>query len=334
MINRLVELADELAQKRKQDPELLNRMEIASQGQSPGFLLISPINRSSQDLQLFGMLTGDAFHGTRVPRMPILTPELSPVLFKGPASYNRVFPKKRGVILTFEHDESDEVVKDSLENLTLHPDLKGVPISAFHVDYETGRARIVVHGKGRSYENESWLLRRLKCPESVDTNTLVLICSDSRVQPPVTPEGLPMAIQTLGGYLPRFSGVNDETHQLSTFFKGWLTEESDKHILIIAHGNFKDEGPSCGAATASLNPDEVPNPILRPIIMELQQAALPYESRKPEIPEDRVKSLSLAIKENLLSYRSVQVYHEIHPEGFIDILLMDTVSNVLSTAEI
>jgi carbonic anhydrase len=335
MINKLVELSEKLSNERKQDPELSARMEVAAQGQSPRFLLISPINRSSQDLQLFGMKMGDAFHGTRVPGMPLLPPQKSRILFAGPAAYNQGFPEKRGVILTFEQADSDETIHQSIESVWLHPDLTGIPIIAFRVNYDVGSVRIIVHGKGRSYETENWLLSRVRHPDPVDSSTLVLICSDSRVQPPVTPEGLPMAIQTLGGYVPRYSEIDDETRQLDIFFKQWLDVNSEsQEIIIIAHGNFEGEGPSCGAGQACLHPERVKNDLLRPIIEELQIAAQPFESKPAEDAETRVKSLCSAIRENLLSYPSIQDIVGQRKSELINTLLMDTVSNVLSTIDI
>ncbi|TFG31689.1 hypothetical protein EU527_11890 [Candidatus Thorarchaeota archaeon] len=335
MINKLVELAEKLSNERKHDPELLTRMKVATQGQSPRFLLISPINRSTQDLQLFGMKMGDAFHGTRVPRMPLLPPEKSPFLFTGPAAYNQGFPDKRGVILTFEHEESEEIIHQSIESVLFHPDLNGLPIIAFRINYDTGSARIVVHGKGRNYETENWLLSRIRCPDPMDSNTLVLICSDSRVQPPITPEGVPMAIQTLGGYVPKYTNIDDETNQLNSFFKTWLDSNNEfQKILIIAHGNFEGEGPSCGAGQACLHPDRIKNTLLQPIIKELQTAAQPFEEEPAEDAETRVKSLCSAIRENLLSYPAVKDVANLRTTEFIDTLLMDTVTNTLSTFKI
>jgi carbonic anhydrase len=334
MINKLVEIAVKRSEERKKDPELSARMDEAIQGQAPRFLMISPIKRSSQDLQLFDMKMGDVFHGTRVSNKPLLPPTQSPVLFAGPAAYNQEFPEKRGVILTFDQDEPEGIISESLENVALHPDLDELPIIVFRVDYEQGRARIVVHGKGRNYEAENWLLSRINRPDPLDSDTLVLICSDSRVHPPVTPKGLPMAIQTLGGYLPKYTGSNDETLQLNMFFENWLSRENGfQHIIVVAHGNFEGEGPSCGASTASLEPEVIPNKILQSVILELENAARPFESNPVITPEDRVKSLSSAIRENLLTYPAVRTVTDSKPFEFIKILLMDTVSNVLSTTE-
>ncbi len=334
MTNKLVEIAEKLSEERKKDPELSARMEVATQGQAPRFLMISPIRRSSQDLQLFKMKMGDVFHGTRVSNAPLLPPAQSPVLFAGPAAYNQGFPRKRGVILTFDQNEPEAIIQESLENLVSHPDLDGLPIIVFLSDYEQGRARIVAHGKGRDYEAENWLLSRVVRPDSLDTNTLVLICSDSRVHPPVTPEGLPMAIQTLGGYIPEYTGTKDETSQLNKFFEDWLSqEEPTQQIIVVAHGNFEGEGPSCGAGEASLNPHDITNDLLRSIILDLENAAKPFESGPPNSAEERVKSLSSAIRKNLLTYPAVNAIAELKSPDFIKILLMDTVSNVLSTTD-
>jgi carbonic anhydrase len=334
MIKKIVRIAEEASGGMRTDSELASHVEATVQAQFPRFLMISPIDRSSQDLQLFGMVRGDAFHGTRVPRMPLLLPASSHFLLGGPAAYNREFPKERGVILTFEQDEPEEIIRESLDNLMIHPDIKGIPIIAFRVDYELGRARIIPHGKGRNYEAENRLLAHLHRPDVVDENTLVLMCSDSRIHPPSTPQGLPMVIQTLGGYIPKFTQRKDETSQLNEFFAEWLSTKSNpRHILIIVHGNFEGEGPSCGAALASLNPDSVKNPLLNSVITELQMVATQFEDHSPRNAEERVKALSLAIKENLLSYPPVREFVNANPRGFIDILLMDTVTNAVSPAD-
>jgi len=334
MIYNIVELAEELSKERKKDPELSALMDEAAQGQAPRFLLISPITRSSQDLQLFNMKQGDVFRGTRVPHEPLLPPSLSPILFAGPASYNLEFPEHRGVILTFDYEEPESIIRESLDNVVKHPDLNRIPVIAFHVDYERGRARIIVHGKGRSYEYENRLLSQVKRPDPLDSETLVLICSDSRLHPPVTPRGLPMAIQSLGGYLPPYSGTNDETLQLNNFFEEWLSKEmKDPLILIVAHGNFEGEGPSCGAADASLNPGVITDSILRSVIFELETATRPFEASPAQSGDERVKSIASATRENLLTYPAVRMAAKTKPSDFIQILLMDTVSNVLFTTE-
>ncbi len=329
MINKLMEISEKLANERKQDPVLRARMELISHGQSPRYLIISPLTRTGQDLQLFNMNTGDAFHATRVPEHALLPPDLAPILFKGPASFNRDFPNKKGVIVTFDDDESLEVIRTTINSISLHPDLNHLPILAFQVNYQNGRVKIIVHGKGRDYESENRLLSRIRVPDELDDDLLVLICSDSRVRPPRSGKGIPMAIQTLGGYIPAYSGKEDETGQLNEFFQQWLSStDRSRQILIVAHGNFEGEGHSCSAGMASLNPGTISNPLLRPNIEELNQAAMEYENNPPTNPEERVKSLSKAIRGNLLTYPSIADAHSMFRLE-IDELLMDTVTNTL-----
>ena len=330
MINRIVDLSEKLANKKKEDPELLERMEVAAKGQCPRFLLISRIDRSSQDLQLLDMRMGDAFHATRVPGYALPPPEDSRVLFSGPASYNCGFQDKRGVIVTFDSDDSPEIVRDSLLSLSRHPDLAGLPIIALHVDYSNGTARLEPHGFGRDYEGENWILSRLRKPDPVDEDYLVLICSDSRVHPPATPEGVPMAIQTLGGYVPPFESSNVESRQLNGFFESWLQNGKTQHrILIVMHGSFRGHGPPCGAAHASLNPSQVSNNQLRPLIQMLREEALRFEDCPSENAEDRVVALASAIKANLLSYPSIQACGD--KDTLIEVAFMNTLTNVVAT---
>lgn len=333
MINKLMEISEKLANEHKKDPVLRARMEIANQGQSPRYLIISPATRSSQDLQLFDMRMGDAFHATRVPGQAMLPPDLAPTLFRGPASFNREFPSKKGIIVTFDTDESLEIIRKTIENISLHPDLNNLPISAFQVDYQNGRTKLIVHSKGRDYENENKLLSRVRVPDALDTDLLVLLCSDSRLHPPQTDKGVPMAIHTLGGYIPQYSGKEDETEQLNHFFKKWLSStDSPKQIVIVAHGSFEGEGHSCGAGAASLNPDVITNLSLKLSIEELKQAAEEFESFPAENPEERVKSLSKAIRMNLLTYPAIADAHSV-VQLAIDNLLMDTVTNTLAQIE-
>ena len=333
MISRLVEISEKLADDRKHDPLIRARMELAMRGQFPRFLLISPINRSSQDLQLFNIRLGDAFHATRVPGCALLSPEQSLTLFKGPASYNHEFQTKRGVVLTFDTSESLDVIRETIERIRLHPHLQELPILAFQVDYERGRARLIVHGKGRDYANENNLLSKLRKPDELDSDLLVLLCCDSRVRPPRTNKGVPMAIRTLGGYIPAFSGNNDETRQLNEFFSDWLsTMQDSKRILIVAHGDFEGGGASCGAGTASLHLGAIENPLLREAIEELENAAGYYESVQPDTPEERVKTISKACCANLLTYPSIADAHNLYQLS-IDEVLMDTITNTLIQSE-
>ncbi len=334
MINKLTRLSEELAESRKSDPLLLERMEIAAQGQSPKYLIISSIERSSQDLEIFGFRQGDAFHATRVPYEVVPTPDQSPFLFAGPAAYNRHFEKKRAVVLPFGEDEPIEVVRQSLENIGHHPDIRGLPIVVFRVRYDIGRAYVFPHGLGRDYAAENELLRRTSQPREVDNDTLVLLCSDSRVQPPVTPRGIPMAIQTLGAHISAYNPEIEECIQLDKFFEKWLSVNPNlKKIIVVAHGNFEGDGPSCGAGSACMNPSDVEGDYLCPVIKQLHEDASRFEKTPAKNPEERVVSLAQSTVANLLTYLSVKKESELRSEEnlLIDIILMDTVSNVLTT---
>lgn len=329
MLNELVQHSNKLAEEHRKDPAFAARMELASQGQFPKYLLISPITHSSQDLQVFNMNMGDAFRATRIPGHALPTPKLSPFLFQGPASYNHDFPDQKGVIVTFEKEESLEIIRETIDNICLHPDLQGLPIIAFQVDYQTGRVRLIVHSKGRSYEYENRLLAHIRRPDQVDNDTLVLICSDSRVCPPITTHGHPLSIQTLGGYIPAFTEKPDETEQLNEFFEKWVSStDNPKQIVIVAHGNFEGEGPSCGAGIGSLDPARIRNPSLKLVMEELNRAARDHETHPPESPEERVITLSKVTRAHLLTYPAIADAHSVFQLA-IDELVMDTVTNTL-----
>lgn len=333
MLNELVQLSKKHAVEHRKDPVLAARMELGFHGQAPRYLIISPINRSRQDIQIFNINTGDAFHATRVPGHVLLPSNLSPTLVKGPASFNHAFSNQKGIILTFENDESLDIIRETIENISLNPDLKSLPIIAFQVDYLKGRARLIVHNKGRNYEYENKLLHHLGIPEELDNDLLVLLCSDSRVEPPLTNKGFPLAIRTLGGYIPAFTGKQDETEQLHDFFQTWLVSgENPKHILIVAHGNFEGDGSSCGAGTASLKPSAIQNASLRQVIEEIDRVAEEYERTPPNSPEDRVKSISKAIRANLLTYPPISDASSVYKLS-IDDILMDTITNTLSQSD-
>lgn len=332
-MNEITEKSKELAHARKADSLLAKKMEVAAQGQSPRFLIISPITRSSQDLQLLRLEQGDAFHGTRIPRRVLPPPDSSPVLFAGPAAYNSCFPEKRGVILTFESDESEDIINASVDHVKKHPDLKDLQTIVLQVNYAEGRARVYVHGAGRNYEAENWLLSRLTKPDNLDDDVLVIVCSDSRVQPPTTSRGVPMAIQTLGGHVSEFNSDSVETVLLDEFFSGWLSQrKKSRQIIIIAHGNFEGHGPSCGAGTASLDASKVEGKYLKPIIEKIHIDASAFEETPAKDAEERVISLANATRKNLLTYPAIQAIIETDrlPTELISILQMDTVSNVVS----
>ncbi len=337
MIRKITELSAKLAEDSKQDPELTDKRVKAAKGQAPRFLIVSPIHRSSQNLQLFRFGQGDAFHATRVSDHILPVPESSPFLFAGPTAYNRQFPKETGIIITFDMEETGSVVRGSIENLAQHPDLNEIPILAFRVDYLKGDARLVAHGFDRAYELENYILKRISKPDYLDSDTLVVICSDSRVAPPVTPNGVPMAIQTLGAHVPAYNEELEESVQLNEFFQDWLSKETvERRIIVVVHGNFEGEGPSCGAGLVSLDTQSVNGMYLRPVIEQIERDAKKYEPTAVDSAEDRVVSIGNATLDNIRSYPSITEALEkglLHSE-FMRVLKMDTITNVISPYEI
>lgn len=333
MIDKLAAKSKELLDVRKCDKKHSKKMKIAAKGQAPKYLIISPINRSSQDLQLLGFAQGDAFHGTRVPGHALPAPSSSLLLFAGPAAYNRCFPEKHGVILTFEQDEPDEVITASISHVQKHSDLDDIPAIALRVNYDTGEAEVFEHHTNRDKKTELKVLRKITRPDKLDDTVLVLMCSDSRVQPPQTLDGVPMAIQTLGGHIADYNLDNLESVQLNEFLDDWLSvNPSSKQILVIAHGNFEGEGPSCGAAMASLDCSSVEGDYLCPVIDQIDNDASKFEDTPPINAEERVISLAQATKHNLFTYPAIakiEVASNSEQE-FIRIIKMDTVSNVVS----
>jgi carbonic anhydrase len=307
-------------------------MNRAAKEQAPRFLLISQITRSTQDLQLLQMKQGDSFQATRIPGLPLLPPKESPFLFAGPASYNRNFPNNESVVVTFDKSDPPELVRQTIDNISKHPSLNEIPVVALIVDYDNGEAHLGVHGKDRNYELEIWLLKQLAQPDYIDERILVIICSDSRVHPPPSPRGVPMAIQTLGGYVPSFTGKEDETSQLDAFFQEWLSDNrEEKQIIVAAHGAFSGEGASCGAGAACLNPDILEDEYLSLVINRIADQASNLESTPARFAEDRVKTIAKLTMQNLLTYPAIDEYLHSHQSqtDFLVIALMDTITNVL-----
>ncbi|TFF91668.1 hypothetical protein EU546_08295, partial [Candidatus Thorarchaeota archaeon] len=289
MINEIVKLADEIFKEKLSDPTLVRRMDFAREGQSPEYMLISPIDRSLQDLELLSLLQGEAFHGSRVPGLPLLPVEKSLFLYGGPISYNSGFPKNRAIILTFDKDEDSSIINTSVKNLIQHPGARSVPVVCLRVDYDEGTARPLHHNGPRDLGVEAELLKGIKRPTPLDAKVLVTVCSDSRVRPPPTPSGLPMAIQSLGGHVPAYTGGPDETGQLDSFFREWFEVGSDDNrILVFGHGSFDCEGPTCGAGKACMHAESIEDPILGRVIRRLDRDASALEDKRPETPESRV----------------------------------------------
>lgn len=322
-------ISDKVEQERKQDPRLTEKMIRAADGQAPQFLIISSIDRAAQDLQILGMDQGDAFHATRVTGFPLLDPALSLLLFAAPAAYNSHFPKKHGVIITFEKDEPEEIVQQTLQSVSLHPDLVSIPVIALRVDYDTTSAKVVNHSLERDPLVEDAIVSNLRPTEPLDYNRLVFLCSDSRVQPPPNDDGLPLSIQTLGAHISEYTGFKDESEQLNSFLSKWFAKsDSNRQILIIEHGSFDAEGPCCGAGAASLNPSAVSGEFLRPAIDKINQDAAAFEDCSPDCAEERVLALALATERNLRSYPAVieAASSGVSLDDLILIITMDTVT--------
>ncbi len=337
MIRRITELSAKMAAESSDDPEALERRFQAAKGQSPRFLLLSPIHRSAQDLQVFRFGQGDAFHATRVTEQILPLPKNSPFLFAGPAAYNRQFPEKSGVIITFDLEEPGAVVRESIQHAAEHPDFKELPISAFRVDYEGASVRLIAHGFDRDYELENYVLKRVSKPDYLDDDTLAVLCSDSRVRPPLTPNGLPMAIQTLGAYLPAYNETLEETVQLNQFFGNWLSKESiERRIIVVVHGNFEGEGPPCGAAQASLSVEDIREDYLRRVIKVIDADARHAEENLAGTPEERAVTIGKVSLANLRTYPAVAdaIKKGVLHEDFMRVLKMDTVTNVVSPYEL
>ena len=333
MLNKMALIAEETLKQRKMDVDEEQRIALAKKGQSPKYLLISPIQHSAQDLELFDFKHGDAFHAVRVKGHPLLPPDDSPALFAGPAAYNSHFSDQRGVIITFDADEPDSIIRESLQNLVKHPDVVGLPIVAARVNYESGEVTIIPHEFQRDPELEQEMTMVKRKPSPLDSNTLVFICSDSRVHPPRTQLGLPMAVQVLGGYIPPYTGKDDETSQLDRFFEQWLTSDpKSKKALIVMHGSFSDEhGSVCGAANASLNPHDVDGKYLRTMIAAIANDSGKFEKQPPRDADERVLGLAKAIEHNLFTYPSVARFRDDGrlTKDFVNTILMETVTNLL-----
>ncbi len=330
MIDQMIVRSGQLLKKRQQDPEQSERMKHASEGQSPQYLLISPIDRTQQDMQLLSFQQGDAFHATRVSLIALPSAKESLFLFGGPAAYTQHIHNRSAVIMTFESDEASDVIRTSIEHAARHPALVGLPIVALRVDYEQGQARLIPHGMGRSYETENKLISKLKTPDELDSNTLVITCSDSRMMFPPTPRGLAMSIHTLGGYIPPFSEDNTETVALNGYLKTWLSSDKAKTIVVIVHGDFGG-GQACGACIASMQ-TEAHGEILGQVIDAIREAVSVHETVPPTTPQNRALSVGRATTKNLLEYPAIRsgIKEKRVSKDLVQMLLSDTVTNVLS----
>ncbi len=303
-------------------------MEHARSGQEPEFLIISSIHPSAQDLQMLGMLQGDASHSTRVTGHPILHSSEYLFLFSGPAAYNSHFPRHAGVIIAFDENEPQSIINESLYNIAEHPSIDGIPILAFLVNYEDGIIHSIEHDYLRDASLEESLYQRVVVPLPIDPSCLILLCSDSRVQPPVFPEGMPLAIQTLGAHIPRYDKNHGECTQFDAFFKEWFSICSPKQILIIKHGGFVVECPHCSAAEASINANAISERFLSEVISAITSDASRFEDELRDDPKDGALALAKATEANIRSYPAIEVARRngIDLDELIFIIAMDTLT--------
>jgi hypothetical protein len=332
MLNRIATISEDIAKSREKDPELKRLMDIAAEGQSPRYFIISPIDRSSQDLHLLQFQQGDAFGGTRVPRMPLPSPKESPILFAGPASYTTNFSERKAVIITFEQDETADTIDRSLDSINRHPSLSGVPIVALKINYLARNVEIIPHEYARDSKEEKSVLKRIQHPNYLDDRLLTVLCSDSRVRPPESPLGVSMSIQTLGAFVPKYDSSVIECLQLDSFFSRWLSGgNNEKQILVVVHGNFEGTGPSCGAGCASLELDAIEDSHLHFAVGALCEGVADFEDVCARDPEERVLNVGRATIRNLSTYPAIQNHQKLLPSDaqFIEMMKMDTVTNIV-----
>ncbi|MFW9845550.1 MAG: hypothetical protein ACFFD6_02295 [Candidatus Thorarchaeota archaeon] len=333
MLKRLVESSRITAEERKGNLAARIRMKAASLGQAPRFLLISPISRSFQDIDLLGFSQGDAFYASRVPDIPLSSRDQLPFLLGGPISYNEQFSAEDGIIVTFEMNEAYAAVRTTISNLSSYTETRRIPIIGIRVDYALGRGLLVPHDKGRNYALENKIMSMLRKPRKMDHNTLILVCSDSRIVLSDLPIEAPMAIRTLGGYIPQYDADNEETQLLDGFFEKWFSSDtSAKQIVILSHGSSESNSASCGAADASLRADEHGNGTFGSILGMMNIDAGQHEEELPTSPKERAINITKATLQNLRSYPSLIDASEkgFDIESRIEVMFIDTVTNLIS----
>lgn len=308
------------------------RMERAARGQNPHILMVSPINMSGRDCSLLGLGQGDAFWATRLPKVSLLGPEESPFLFGGPAAYFGHFSKGGFAVVTFESDESDDVVRKSVFALAQNEHLKEHHVTSLQLDSE-GLYQPV--GKIRFADRfvADLSARRNVTPPQTDERVLVVLCSDSRLLPPQTVKGVPMTIRTLGGFIPPYDDASRETHDLDDFLSGWLQDDaSEKRIVIVAHGHMTNEAAVCGAAKASLDSSQLADEFLQSIVERIGDDAKRADWAHEATPYARAIAIAKATKQNLATYSAVHLLEKNRflSSEFIQLAFMDTVTGLLA----
>jgi hypothetical protein len=308
-------------------------MNLSTKTQVPEYLLISPIDRNGQDLELLGFDQGHAFCGSRIPGKSILDPEKFSFLVGAPAEYNHHFPFNKAVVLTFDWNEPMEIISTTIQNVAKIPQVQEVPIVALKVNYEDGLVEVVQHGGNRSEAIETELASKAVRPSAADRDVLVFTCSDSRIVPPRTTHGLSMNLRSIGGFVPTFSGSEDETAQFNSFLENWLlSKPKDRRMVLLAHGSHDHGGAVCGGAKASLDPSGLHEGTLKSVVKTLQNEGLTHEAQPHNNPNTRALALDVAIKKNLLTYPAISKAVEagFDAEKQIDIAFIDTVTGCIT----
>jgi carbonic anhydrase len=332
MLDAMVDNSRQLAEERERSFRLKTRMDQAARGQNPHILMVSPIHMSGHDCSLLGLGQGDAFWATRLPKTSLLSSDESPFFFGGPAAYFGHIGGTALAVITFESDESDDVVQESMSALAQNEHLRKSHILGLQLDSE-GMYRPVGEVKFTDRLIAGILARRSVTTPETDERVLVILCSDSRLLPPNTSTGVPMTIRTIGGFIPPCDDASRETQDLDDFLAGWLEDNtSEKRKVIIAHGHTTGEAAVCGAAKASLNPSELTDELLRLIVERIGDDARRVDSAYDATPYDRAIAIAKATKQNLATYSAV---HELEkrrllPSKFIQLAFMDTVTGLLA----
>lgn len=333
MIDAMIEKSRELAETRARSFKLRIRMQNAAKGQNPRIFVISSIQKCGQDNQILGLGQGDAFWATRVPGFPLPAPEESPFLFGGPAAYSSHFHGKVMAVITFDSDEPDSVVQESISVLSENENLRVPHIIGLQLDSVSGHYRSVGQGKLMDRAVAGVLTRQYSEPLEIDEGVLVVLCSDSRLLPPMTSKGAPMTIRTLGGFIPSYDESLPETMNLDDFLTRWLEQDSsEKRIVAMAHGNPDADAAACGAAKASLDSSEIADSFLRSIVEQIGDDAMRADSSHETTAHSRAIAIAKATRRNLGTYPAISAITKkrILLSEVVQLAYMDTVTGILT----
>ncbi|MEM2142846.1 MAG: hypothetical protein QXQ81_06285, partial [Candidatus Thorarchaeota archaeon] len=124
---------------------------------------------------------------------------------------------------------------------------------------------------------------------------------------------------------------------LNRYLRVWLTGgPADKHIVIVAHGDFGGGGQPCGAARAALDPCGVHGECLRAVIQTIRNDTMRYERTAIVDPESSARSIAETTRRNIMSYPAVaeSIRAGTESDELVGVLLMDTVTNELFHADL